>query len=169
MPFTPPVHWTPRELRLWRAAHDLTMAQAAALFGVHPASYNYWERTREPRDIDERMANAELARLKTVDPRILPGESLDAMRRRLAKEELKNAKRLAKEAAERHKAQEKLAGYEERRRREWVENPKGLTWPDWLRDRLRLYSGPAFKSIGAVAVRHNLEMLGKLLEKELGR
>ena len=75
MPWSPPAHWTPKELRLWRAEHNLQFLDAAQLFGVHPSTYAYWEHTREPRDIDARMIEAETMRLKQLDPRIKPGES----------------------------------------------------------------------------------------------
>lgn len=96
MPWTPPAHWTPKELRFWRAEHDLTQSDAARLFAVAQSTYAYWEAYREPRDFDAMMAAAELARLKDVDPRIQLGESVAKMHKRLAREDAKQAKALAR-------------------------------------------------------------------------
>src|ERR1700693_3576227 len=98
MPWTPPVHWTPQELRHWRAAHNLTQTEAAGFLNVLQVTYSNWELGRYPRDLDERMAQAEHARLHALDPRILPGESLDQFRKRLTKERAREAKGQEREA-----------------------------------------------------------------------
>ena len=54
---------TDKDLRLWRAEHKLQVQEAAALLGVSRETVHRWEAGRYPRDLLERMAKGEAARL----------------------------------------------------------------------------------------------------------
>jgi transcriptional regulator with XRE-family HTH domain len=98
---------TDADLRQWRALHRMTQAQAARLFGVSQPSYGAWEAGKWPRDLTERMAEAEALRCAATGLAAKPFESEEQARKRLVKEiaqaEAKNAKRLAREARKRDK------------------------------------------------------------------
>ena len=52
-----------KDLRVWRAGHNITLAETASLLGVSRQSVSNWEngRVNTPRNLAERLAKADVA------------------------------------------------------------------------------------------------------------